>query len=653
MGLTGDGGPVAALLRVRVDQEPDVFAARQLAREIGAAVGLDGQDQVRFATAISEVGRDALVAGGAWIDFAVRAPATLVATVTADQPLARAGSGLVAAGRLVDLEYQVDLEHRADDGGTAAPDRVVTLAKRIPPGLFVKDDRFAELRRSLAAIAPNTPADELRVQNNDLVAALTELRDKQDELLRLNAELEETNRGVLALYNQLSTELEETNRGVVALYAELDERGIALTRANEAKTRFLRSVSHELRSPVNSVLGLARLLLDPAGEPLSDEQRRQVEFILASSGDLLALVNDLLDLAKAESGRLDAVVDQVDVGALLRYLEGSLRPLATRPEVSFAVDTRVDVGLLTTDETLLARVLRNLVSNALKFTERGEVLLTARRGAGDGDASGDDHRLDGRHPEGPGHPAEDTVVFSVRDTGIGIAPDDLDRIFEEFYQVRTPLHARVRGTGLGLPYARRVIMLLGGRLEVVSEPGRGSTFTVTLPRRPAADTGLGREDADFDEHAGPLAGAGPAAGAPAAHVARALVVDDDPAFRATMRSLLADRVERIVEAGDGGQAIAALRADPPDVIFLDLMLPDMDGAAVLAAMSDDPALRDIPVVIVSWSDYASDVVEREHGRRRDRGRAALGPAVAVVAKSTLSGRALDAALARVHDRGRS
>ncbi|ONH23265.1 hybrid sensor histidine kinase/response regulator [Pseudofrankia asymbiotica] len=620
---------------MRVDHEPDVFAARQLAREIGSRVGLDGQDQVRLATALSEVGRDALVAGGAWADFGVRARGTLVVTVTADRPLARAGSGLIAAGRLVELE------HGEDGEDSATHDRTVTLAKPILPGLFIDDDRLAELRRSLAAIAPNSPADELRVQNNDLVAALAELRDNQEELLRLNAELEETNRGVLALYNQLSAELEETNRGVVALYAELDERGIALSRASEAKTRFLHNVSHELRSPVNSVMGLARLLLDPAGDPLSDEQRQQVEFILASTGDLLALVNDLLDLAKAESGRLEAVVDEVDVAALLRYLDGSLRPLATRPEVSFTVETHADVGILHTDETLLARVLRNLVSNALKFTERGEVVLTARLG--------DDPRA-----------GEDTVVFSVRDTGIGVAPDDLERIFEEFYQVRTPLHARVRGTGLGLPYARRVIVLLDGRLEVTSEPGGGSTFTVTLPRQPAAGTGPGDEDEDVDERGDGLSPAGvprvgaaaPATGASPVHLASALVVDDDPAFRTTMRSLLAGRVDRIDEAGDGEQAVTAMRADPPDVVFLDLMLPGMDGAAVLAAMSDDPTLRDVPVIIVSWSDYASDVAYAERGRwhERDREPIPFGPAVAVVAKLTLTERAIDAALARVHDR---
>jgi CheY-like chemotaxis protein len=143
--------------------------------------------------------------------------------------------------------------------------------------------------------------------------------------------------------------------------------------------------------------------------------------------------------------------------------------------------------------------------------------------------------------------------------------------------------------------------------------------------------------------------------APPTRLTCALVVDDDPAFLATMRSLLADRVDRVVEAGDGEQAMAAMRADSPDVIFLDLMLPGMDGAAVLSAMSDDPALRDLPVIIVSWSDYASDIVDhRERGRRRerDRERVTLGPAVAVVAKSRLTERAIDAALTHVHDRDR-
>jgi signal transduction histidine kinase len=607
---------------MRIDAEPDVFAARQLARTVAQAAGLDGQDQVRFATAVSEVGRDALAVGGAEVGFALRPEGVLLAMLSADGAFPAAGSGVAAAGRLVD----VSLDSLDDPVAPPAPPagrrrgrrgRVVTLAKALPAGAAVDGARYVGLRRMLAAVAPISPADELRLQNTELIGALEQLQDKQDQLLRLNAELEETNRGVLALYNQLSGELEETNRGVLALYAELDERNIALTRANEAKTRFLRSLSHELRTPVNSVLGLARLLLDPAADPLTDPQRRQVEFVLASSGDLLALVDDLLDLAKAESGGLGATIEEVDVTTLLAHLDGTMRPLATRADVRLVIEEAAGVGTLRTDETLLGRVLRNLVGNALKFTERGEVRLSAH-------ADGD--------PTDRGGPGE-AVVFTVRDTGIGIAPTDAELVFEDFYQARSHLHGRVRGAGLGLPYARRVCELLGGRLELASELGRGSTFTVTIPRARGRAPG----QAGDAPQARPSAPAeGPTGSGDGAKIETALVVDDDPAFRSVMRSLLSGRVDRMIEAADGRAALARLRDEPPGVVFLDLILPGLDGASVLSAMNDDPALRDVPVVIVTWTD-----IELRCGRT------AVRPAAAVISKSSLSEGAIDAALARV------
>jgi signal transduction histidine kinase len=282
-------------------------------------------------------------------------------------------------------------------------------------------------------------------------------------LLRLNAELEETNRGVMALYGQLSQELEETNRGVVALYAELDQRSAQLREASEAKSRFLANASHELRAPVASIVGLARLLADAGSHPLTDEQAEQVDLIGSSAADLLQMVNGLLDLAKAESGRLEANWEPVRLADVFGQLRGTLRGLAVRPEVELVVEEPAGVPELVTDPVLLTQILRNLVTNGLKFTERGEVRLAAR-------------------------PTEDgdRVELRVTDTGVGIAPDQQRRVFEEFYQVPgiAPVLDGTRGTGLGLPYARRLAVLLGGDLAVRSQPGRGSTFLVDLPLRP-------------------------------------------------------------------------------------------------------------------------------------------------------------------------
>jgi signal transduction histidine kinase len=312
-----------------------------------------------------------------------------------------------------------------------------------------------EIRERLAEHVPGTPLDELNMQNQQLIAALDEVRAQRDDLARLNAELEETNRGVMALYHQLSDELEETNRGVVALYAELDEKSVQLRAASEAKTRFLANVSHELRAPVTAIIGLGRLLTDPSSDDLTEEQGRQVELIRGSASDLLALVNDLLDLAKAEAGRIEPNVADVDLKAMFGQLRGTLRPLATRPEVDFVVDEPA-VPRLRTDEVLLAQVLRNLLTNALKFTSAGHVTLTVRD-------------------------VDDDVEFTVADTGRGIPPELHERIFEEFYQVPGSPALSGKGTGLGLPYARRLVGILGGALRVSSVPGEGSVFTVRLP----------------------------------------------------------------------------------------------------------------------------------------------------------------------------
>ncbi|SCL37897.1 Signal transduction histidine kinase [Micromonospora pallida] len=440
------------LLQMALRTESDIFVLRQRGREVATAVGLEYQDQIRIATALSEVARDLVGAvGGADVTFHIAGveegrPALRVDLAPLrplDESRCEPQSGAVA--RLVD-----SLELTEDEGVT-----VIRMSRRVPANAeTLTPQRLAELRAQLALSAPASALDELTVQNEQLIAALDEVRSHRDELAVLNEELQETNRGVLALYNQLSEELEETNRGVVALYAELDEKSVQLRAASESKSRFLANVSHELRAPVTAVIGLARLLADSASDPLTDEQARQVGLIRSSATDLLALVNDLLDLAKAESGRIEPDWATVDLRVVFGQLRGTLRALATRPEVELVVEEPPAPATVRSDEALLSRVLRNLLHNGLKFTEQGEVRLHA-------------DLVDGRW----------RIVVS--DTGVGIPPELHERIFEEFYQV--PGSASGAGTGLGLPYARRLAMLLGGALRVASEPGRGTVFTLDLP----------------------------------------------------------------------------------------------------------------------------------------------------------------------------
>ncbi|MFC4021090.1 sensor histidine kinase [Micromonospora sp. GCM10011542] len=449
--MTGELAP-PPLLQMALRVEHDIFLVRQRGREVAAAVGLEHQDQVRIATALSEVARDLLrLVGGAEVSFHLHGSADgrhhlhVDLAPVAPLPDERYEPQSGAVSRLVDSLLVL----------TVKGDTVVRMSRRVPANAPAPTpERLAEFRDELDRAAPGSALDELAAQNQQLIAALDEVRTQRDELAVLNEELAETNRGVVALYNQLTEELEETNRGVVALYAELDEKSAQLRAASESKSRFLANVSHELRAPVTAIMGLGRLLADAASDPLTGEQARQVGLIRSSAADLLGLVNELLDLAKAESGRMEPDWAEVDLRPLFGQLRGTLRALATRPGVELVVEEPPVPAVLRTDEVLLGQVLRNLLHNGLKFTERGEVRLRAQLG-------------------------DDRWTFVVSDTGPGIAPELHERIFEEFYQV--PGATRVGGTGLGLPYARRLVTLLGGTLELTSEPGRGSTFCVSLP----------------------------------------------------------------------------------------------------------------------------------------------------------------------------
>ena len=252
---------ITELARLDVRDPAGVFAARQLARGLAASLALDRQDQIRVATALSEISRSAVTAGrSAVIAFSID-DTELLLTVTLDGELP--AEGIAAASRLMDT--------------VAADGNLIRMAKRRPPD--VRPD-MRVVKEQLAAILPQSALEELRRQNQDLISALEDLRQQKEQLLLLNSELQETNRGVMALYSELSNELEQTNRGVVALYAELDETSKRLRAASESKDRFWTNVSHELRTPLNSIIGLTRLLAEPGPEGVLDSERLyQVELI--------------------------------------------------------------------------------------------------------------------------------------------------------------------------------------------------------------------------------------------------------------------------------------------------------------------------------------------------------------------------------------
>jgi signal transduction histidine kinase len=572
------------LVRLPLAAETDVFAARQRAREAAALLGLDNSDEVRVATAVSELGRvivatDHVAVMSIGVSEGWQSDLVIVITSNGALDSAREGApavGLAAGRRLMDSVIV-----RRDDP------LVVEMTKALPVNRAPLDaDGVAALRSELAGSLVSSPFDELRAQNLELVSALGQLTDKQEELLRLNEELAETNRGVMAMYSQLSAELAETNRGVVALYAELDERGVQLHQVSEAKSRFLASVSHELRSPLNSVLALAQLLREPDSGPLTAAQRRQVELISLAAGELLARVNDLLDLARAESGRLDPQPRPLDLDALLSELCATLRPLAANGvELVLEIDEH-HPNWMETDSTLLAQLVRNLVTNALKFTEKGEVRVATLL-----------------------HPSSNLLSVIVSDTGIGIAAEHQELVFEEFFQVPGPLQRRVNSTGLGLAYARRVADALGGTLELSSELGAGSTFTLILPIQWAKT---------------PLVSSGSQPGSEPAMIDTALVVDDEASFRLLLRQMLQGVAVRVIEAENAGDALALMRQARPDVVLLDLRMAGGDGEEVLAAASSEDALREIPIAVITSVELDGAALRR------------LSRAFAVVSKAELT-----------------
>jgi signal transduction histidine kinase/CheY-like chemotaxis protein len=671
------------LLTLVLRHDQDVVTARQRAASIGQLLGFDTSEQTRVATAVSEIVRNAFrYATGASVSFSIdehSKPQRLVVRVTDEGPGIThlddvlsgryqsgtgMGMGIVGARRLMD-GFSID---------TSPAGTTILLEKFLSPRhALVTAERARQIAEAVARKEPAGLIEEIQQQNQALLRALDELQRKQQELRHLNRELE------------------DTNRGVVALYAELDEKADHLRRADELKSRFLSNMTHEFRTPVNSILGLSNLLLEDHAR-LGREPDPEVIYIRKAAEQLSELVNDLLDLAKVEAGKTLVRPTEFSVENLFGALRGMLRPLLLNQSVSLVFEDASTLPPLFSDEGKVSQILRNLISNALKFTERGEVRVSASGPDADGVAS-----------------------FTVADTGIGIAPADQPRIFEEFTQLEHRLQTQVRGTGLGLPLARRLAELLGGSLSVTSEPGIGSTFTLRLPAQynalrsietlpfnwepqpgklpllvvedapdaqyfyekvlrassyqiyPAytlheAETGLrevqpaavildivlGPDDVwgflvrlrrDERTHKVPIivvSGGDHQAKAIALGAdvylskpvdrrslldaltslqtrtvkpLRVLSIDDDEVARYLVRQYLPAPAFEILEAADGPAGIARAEAEQPDVILLDLMMPGMDGRQVRRALLEDERTRGIPVVILT--SHALDDQERE------------------------------------------
>jgi len=547
---------VLNLLRTELRREHDVVLVRQRARQIAAALHFDSQDQTRIATALSEIARNAFqYAGGGLVEFQIQkslAPALRIVVSDKGRGIedlkvildgryvssTGMGLGMIGARRLMDI-FEVD---------TSPKGTTVVIGKEIPskaPELGKK--QLDSLLARIEGQGPQNAYEELQQQNQELLRTLEELRARQLELAQLNRELD------------------ETNRGVVALYAELDDRADFLQRASELKSHFLSNMSHEFRTPLNSITALSQILLDRLDGELTAEQEKQVRFIKSSAQDLTDLVNDLLDLAKVEAGRVTIRAGQFDVSTLFSALRGMLRPLlAQNSSVRLLFDDPEEDIQIFSDEAKVSQILRNFVSNALKFTERGEVRVSVARGH------------------------EGMVSFSVSDTGIGIREEDQERIFQEWTQVEGKLQKVAKGSGLGLPLSRKLAQLLGGDVYVKSEVGVGSTFTVEIPaafegqREVVSVPDVKRE---LDVNKVPV-----------------LVVEDNREALFIYEKYLKTSKFQVVPANNISEARQAVRAFQPKAIILDVLLQGEHSWDFLGDIKADPAPRHIPVYVITVVD---------------------------------------------------
>ena len=355
------------------------------------------------------------------------------------------------------------------------------------------------------------------------------------------------------------------------LFHEIEEKGRQLAEASQHKSQFLANMSHELRTPLNAIIGVTEMLREDA-ESLNQDLE-PLDRVLGAGRHLLALINDILDLSKIEAGRMELQLESFALAPLIAGVVKTIEPLAAKNANQVAVNSDGAIGTLHADQMRLRQALLNLLSNANKFTDHGTITIDARQGQENG---------------------HDWVTIAVTDTGIGMTAEQMGRLFQEFSQADASTTRKYGGTGLGLAISKRFCQMMGGDITVESEPGRGSIFTIRLPRMAQSDQALVTE-ARRDARTANLTAQGTEA-------PLVLVVDDD----ATVRELVERHLERagfvVVTAGGGQEGLRLVRELRPAAVTLDIMMPDLDGWTVLAAIKGDPALASTPVVLMSIVD---------------------------------------------------
>ena len=546
------------IITMEVGFEHDVVLVRQRAKQVAELLGFDTQDQTRIATAVSEIARNTFnYAGGGKVELLVdqtpQPPQFLIRVTDTgpgieDLPLilegrykskTGMGSGITGAKRMMD---RFEIETEAGQGTT------VLLGKPLPASTRATTGQaLARIADRLLKLDPTSPLEQMRQQNQELSRLLEELQRRQAALARINRELE------------------ETNQRTIVLHSELEQKNAMLEKASQLKSQFLANMSHELRTPLNSIIGFTSIILQGMSGDLNEEQKTQLGMVYDSAKHLLSLINDILDLSKIEAGKIEILPTEFDLRELIDNVQTMVAPMVR--EKGLALETEIGErvpAVLCADRSRLKQVLVNLLSNAAKFTDQGQIVLACRIS------------------EDP-----QSIWFGVRDTGRGIKSQSLESIFEEFTQAQEPDEQKPEGTGLGQPISRRIVELMGGTMWAESEPGKGSHFQFTVPVAPAAKP-AGRpmvEPQDLDPSKKLI-----------------LTIDDEPAAQEIMRTHLQHEGYQVIQAYNGLEAMELARKFHPFAITLDIIMPGKDGWDILRELKDDPQTEDIPIVCVSILD---------------------------------------------------
>jgi len=476
-----------------------------------------------------------------------------------------------------------------------ADERLTTLLEEVGPaiGSALRSARYrARLQNMLEETQRQSEelqvqSEELRVSNEELEEQGRALKESQVRLEQQQVELEQNNSQLEEQAQTLEAQRDDLERGAAALGLKARE----LEQASQYKSDFLANMSHELRTPLNSLLILSKLLADNPDGGLSEEQVNYARTIQSSGNDLLTLINDILDLSKIEAGHIQARPEPLSLQRLADDVRQMFQPVADEGGLAFDIVLEAGDERLETDRQRLAQILKNLLSNAFKFTEKGRVALTVSS-------------------------VGNEVAFAVSDTGIGIAPDQQKGVFEAFQQADGTISRRYGGTGLGLSISRELARLLGGRISLTSRPGEGSVFTLVLPRLYDAARVTPR-DAPSSQAPAPGAAVQQAPSTPSAPTLALeddrdslagtrrllLVVEDDERFAAIVRDLSRELGFQCILAGTAEEALTLAKRHRPNAVVLDIGLPDQSGLTVLDVLKRDDDTRHIPIHVVSAEDH--------------------------------------------------